>query len=100
MSLEFGQAPTAATARISPFKIAIPDKSLQELHTLLSLSKLAPVTYEGLQKDRRYGITREWLQETKSTWLNNFDWYVLASSKASNSCLSYEDYAGEHTRST
>lgn len=77
MALDFAQVPADASVRVSPFKIAIPDKSLQELHTLLSLSKLAPVTYEGLQKDRRYGITREWLEEAKSTWMNSFDWFVL-----------------------
>ncbi len=77
MSLDYSQVPADATARISPFKIAISDKSLEELHTLLSLSKLAPVTYEGLQQDRRYGITREWLEQAKSTWLKNFDWFVL-----------------------
>jgi microsomal epoxide hydrolase len=87
MSLGFGQVPTNATAGIALFKVSIPDRSLEELHTLLSLSKLAPVTYEGLQQDRKYGITREWLEQAKSFWLNDFDWFVQLRSSAHTSSL-------------
>ena len=69
----FDQLPSDATAKVSPFKIAIKDDALKELHTLLSLSKLAPITYEGLQ-DRRYGAPYDWLKKARSAWLDEFDW--------------------------
>ncbi|KAK4692271.1 hypothetical protein P7C71_g4898, partial [Lecanoromycetidae sp. Uapishka_2] len=56
----FDDLPSGLSNKVIPFKIAIKDDALEELYTLLSLSKLAPVTYEGLQ-DRKYGSFLEFL---------------------------------------
>ena len=70
----YGQVPSIATAQVSPFKLSISDDAVKELQTLLSLSKLAPVTYESLQ-DRKYGVSHDWLSTARATWLNDFDWF-------------------------
>ncbi|CAI6088126.1 unnamed protein product [Clonostachys chloroleuca] len=61
------QAPSAFTLRVS-------EDSISEFHQLLDLSKVGPPTWEGSQSDRRFGITREWLLNAKSVWLNQFNW--------------------------
>ena len=71
----FDHLPHMPLVPISPFKIAVPDDALSELYALLSLSKLAPVTYEALQ-DRKYGVPYDWLKNARSVWLNSFDWCV------------------------
>ena len=45
---------------------------MQLLWALLSLSKLAPVTYEGLQ-DREYGVPHDWLKQARSTWMDGLN---------------------------
>ena len=57
-----------------PFKLNIPDQDLDEWRQLLTLSKLAPETWEGSQEDGRYGVTHKWLRETKDHWLNTYSW--------------------------
>jgi microsomal epoxide hydrolase len=76
MSLSFGNVPTKATLECVKFTAAALDSELEDFYSLLKLSKVGPVTYEGSQSDLRYGITHEWLQNTKEYWLSKFDWYV------------------------
>ena len=57
-----------------PFTLNIPDQDIGDWRQLLKLSKLAPETWEGSQEDRRYGVTRKWLAETKDYWLNAYSW--------------------------
>ncbi|KAJ4988845.1 epoxide hydrolase 6 [Stagonosporopsis vannaccii] len=57
-----------------PFTLNISDQDIDEWRQLLRLSKLAPETWEGSQEDRRYGVTRKWLAETKEYWLNTYSW--------------------------
>jgi microsomal epoxide hydrolase len=71
---DFATLPVAATIAASPFKITIPDEQIQEMRTLIKLSKPPPQTYEGAQKDGRFGVTFEWLANAKQKWLNEFDW--------------------------
>ena len=68
--------PPRGSVDLSPhtFKVNVPNKAIQDLKTLLDLSPLPPVTYEGSLPDRRYGVTREWLMETKDYWRHKFDW--------------------------
>lgn len=57
-----------------PFTLNVPDQDIDDWRQLLKLSKLAPETWEGSQEDRRYGVTRKWLAETKDYWLNTYSW--------------------------
>lgn len=36
---------------------------------MIAAAKIGPATYENGLQDRRYGITRQWLQEAKEAWL-------------------------------
>lgn len=74
MSPQFSTLPSTARGNPTPFKVSIPDDRVSELQTLIKLSKLAPPTYEGLQKDRRLGISSEWLVSAKEEWQTEFDW--------------------------
>jgi microsomal epoxide hydrolase len=76
-ALHFSTIPQNAQRHPSKFTASIPDTQLSEFKTLLRLSKLAPATYEGLQEDRKYGVTTKWLTEAKEHWEKTFDWYVL-----------------------
>jgi microsomal epoxide hydrolase len=78
MSIHYSRIPDTATLKLEPFKIAISDEAVEELHVLLKYSKVAQPTYESLQKDRRYGITHEWLQEAKRYWLDEFKWCLYS----------------------
>jgi microsomal epoxide hydrolase len=56
------------------FKVEVPDKAIQDLKTLLDISPLPPVTYEGSLQNRKYGVTRDWLVETRDYWRHKFEW--------------------------
>lgn len=64
--------PASATLSPTPFKIAVPQKDLDELDALLRLSKLPPATYEGSLK--QFGVTNAWMKEMKAYWESSFDW--------------------------
>lgn len=74
MASTFGELPKDAKS-IESFKLSIQDSSLEELQTLLRLSKIGPTTWESSQDDRRYGVTAGWLASAKEHWINRFDWY-------------------------
>lgn len=76
MSSPFTRFPTSRTTTIQPkpFKVDVPEETLQELKDLLKLSKLAPETYESTREDGSFGITSKWIREAKEKWLNDFDW--------------------------
>ena len=75
MSTSFANVPSAALSQPTPFKVAYHEEQLEEFHQLLKLSKVGLDTYEGLQKDRKYGITTQWLREAKTKW-ESFNWSV------------------------
>lgn len=76
MALGFSNVPSGAKVTPNPFQVHISDDQIEELQLLVKLSKVAPPTYEGLQQDRRYGISNEWLATAKEAW-KNFDWCDL-----------------------
>lgn len=76
MSSEFDKFPFGAPHGTKPFKIDIPQKSLETLKAHLQLSELPKPTYESLLSDRHFGVTHEWLSAAKSEWQHKFDWYV------------------------
>ncbi|KAL1961992.1 hypothetical protein VTN77DRAFT_683 [Rasamsonia byssochlamydoides] len=69
----YDRLPPGTTGKPTRFRVAVPEQQLAEFQQLLRLSKIAPATYENQQKDRRYGISRDWLVEAKAQW-EQFDW--------------------------
>jgi microsomal epoxide hydrolase len=70
----FSKIPSSATLKLEPFTVDIDDESLNELKALLKSAKLPIVTFENTREDRRFGITRKWIQVAKAKWENQFDW--------------------------
>lgn len=74
MSSSFSRLPSTAKVTPAPFKVSFSDNELEDLKTLVRLSRTAPRTYENSQSDRRYGITSDWLNGLKEQWTKDFDW--------------------------
>lgn len=77
--MSFSTLPQTATLSPSPtpFQISIPDKAIEELKTLLKLSRLAKETFENLQGEkgeRSFGVGKEWVAEMKGIWEEGFEW--------------------------
>ena len=69
----FANIPSAATRAPETFRLSYPKEQLEELRTLIKLSKVGPATYESTREDRQYGITTKWLANAKEQWAQ-FDW--------------------------
>lgn len=74
MSRPFSTLPATAKAAPTPFEISIPKEQLNDLETLIKLSKIAPPTYENSQTDSRYGVTTSWLVTMRDQWLRSYKW--------------------------
>lgn len=70
----FGVVPSNAQSTPEPLVIAFLQTELDDLHTLLAASRIGPETFESLQQDRKYGVSTQWLQAAKITWLEDFNW--------------------------
>ncbi|KAI9711725.1 MAG: hypothetical protein M1820_001869 [Bogoriella megaspora] len=73
MADHYSDLPSSTKIQPSPFKVAIPDDDLRSFKELLKISRIGPTTYENLQEDARFGISKAWLQNAKTEW-ENFDW--------------------------
>ncbi|KAI5203400.1 alpha/beta-hydrolase [Aureobasidium subglaciale] len=70
----YAQVPSNAKVQPKPFKVEIDANEIQSMKHLLAHSKIGPATYENQQKDRRFGMNREWLIEAKKHWEGAYDW--------------------------
>ncbi|KAM0712400.1 hypothetical protein Q7P37_011496 [Cladosporium fusiforme] len=70
----YANLPSAKTLDIRPFKAHVDQSKLDQLKQILSLSPIAPVTFENTNAGRRFGIERKWLENAKEVWQNDFDW--------------------------
>ncbi|KID84162.1 epoxide hydrolase 1 [Metarhizium guizhouense ARSEF 977] len=70
----YAKLPAGATLAITPFKAHVAEEKLQHFKTLLHLSPVGPAVFENTHAGNTYGIKRDWLQDAKNTWLNDFDW--------------------------
>jgi microsomal epoxide hydrolase len=70
----FATPPSTTLINPTPFKIGVHPTAIDELKTLLKVSKLAKPTYENTTKDKNYGVSREWLEEAVRVWREDFDW--------------------------
>lgn len=76
MAIPYSTLPATAKIAPTPYKISVPKNELDELETLIKLSKLAPHTYENSLVDARYGVTTSWLVTMKDLWLRSYKWYI------------------------
>lgn len=72
--MPFDSVPSNASFNPQNFAAHVPDEQLKDFQQLLKLSKIGPKTYENLKEDRSFGITREWLENTKKHWETAYDW--------------------------
>jgi microsomal epoxide hydrolase len=70
----FGVVPSTAKTTPEDFVVAFPPTELDDMRSLIAASRIGPETFEGLQQDRKYGVTAQWLRDAKTTWLEEFDW--------------------------
>ena len=74
----FGALPPNVRVTPEEFVVAFPQTELDDLRSLIAASRVGPETFEGLQQDRKYGVTTQWLRDAKISWLEEFNWYVLS----------------------
>jgi microsomal epoxide hydrolase len=72
----FSNVPAGASQKPTPFELHIDEEKLQDFKTLLKLSPIAKETYENLQEDGEFGVSRKWMVDAKMYWQESFDWYV------------------------
>lgn len=74
----FDKIPSGAKGKAEAFQLHVPETELADFKTLLRLSPVGPQTWENQTSTREagnnFGITRDWLADTKKTWLEKFDW--------------------------
>lgn len=71
--MSFSSLPGGSNDAIKPFTIHTDPEILDELETLLKLSRVAVPTFENSQKGGKLGIDRQRLQSIKEKWID-FDW--------------------------
>ena len=71
---EFGTLPPNSHGDFRPFETHVSESEIENLKTLLRLSRLGPQTYENSLRDGRLGLSYDWLQHAVSEWSNTFDW--------------------------
>ncbi|KAK4503298.1 hypothetical protein PRZ48_006726 [Zasmidium cellare] len=73
---EFGSLPPKTTSNIKPFQLAIPETEVNDMKSLLKLSRLAGPVYENSLPGGKshLGVRRDWLADAKRVWENDFDW--------------------------
>ncbi|PGH17728.1 hypothetical protein AJ79_00869 [Helicocarpus griseus UAMH5409] len=74
MAAPYTTIPRTALKVPEPYHIGIPEQQLSDFKTLLKLSKIPAATYENLQEDGRFGVSRRWLEEMKGYWEEGFEW--------------------------
>ncbi|WVR09250.1 hypothetical protein IAU60_006315 [Kwoniella sp. DSM 27419] len=75
MSSSYSTLPAGASLQLEPFTFAFPDADIEELQTLLKLSRLPKETYENVDAEKKgFGVSRRWLDQTRKYWLDKYDW--------------------------
>ena len=71
---DYAKLPAGAILDIKPFEAHVYEEKLEHFKKLLELSPIAPAVFENTNASRRYGMKRDWLENAKEVWLNEFDW--------------------------
>lgn len=75
----FGVLPSNVRVTPQDFVVNFPQTELDDLRSLIAASRVGPDTFEGFQQDRKYGVSAQWLRDAKTSWLEDFNWYVQSS---------------------
>ena len=70
----YAKLPAGVTLDVKPFKAHVDEQKLQHFKQLLALSPIAPTVFENTNAGRKYGMKRDWLENAKNVWLNDFNW--------------------------
>ena len=70
--MSFSQLPHKTDLKVRPFKAYAEEDQLKHFEQLLELSPIGPKTYENTAG--KYGMTRDWLENAKHVWMNEFSW--------------------------
>ena len=73
-SSAWAKLPFEPSIPIKPFTLDIPRKDIEELQTLIKLSRFVPKSYENSQADGRYGVTHDWMTKAVDVWKNSYNW--------------------------
>ncbi|OLN96778.1 Epoxide hydrolase 1 [Colletotrichum chlorophyti] len=73
MTQDFSKPPSRSLS-IRPFTVEVPDTTLDQLRTLINLSKIGTETWENTQS--HFGTTHKWLSDARAAWLDPsiFSW--------------------------
>lgn len=72
--MPYDTIPAKATLKPEKFTARVSDEALNDFKQVLKVSKIGPKTYENLREDRFFGITRQWLADSKAYWETKYDW--------------------------
>lgn len=75
MAAAYNQSPSSTVLVLEPFELQTDEDVLTDLKILLKHSRLPIDTFENTREDKRFGLTKAWIQEAKTYWENQFDWY-------------------------
>ncbi|KAF2261363.1 alpha/beta-hydrolase [Lojkania enalia] len=70
----FATVPSNVGHKLLQFKVHIDEQKLHDMNTLIRLSPIAKDTYENQTRERGFGVSRQWMLDAKSTWLDGFNW--------------------------
>ncbi|KAF2733648.1 alpha/beta-hydrolase [Polyplosphaeria fusca] len=70
----FGKIPEGASPQPEQFKVQFDEEKLNNLKQLIRLSPVAKDCYENQNRDQGFGVTRQWMLDTKEYWEKQFDW--------------------------
>jgi microsomal epoxide hydrolase len=70
----YDSVPSGSRGDFVPFELRVSEDKISDFKQLLKLSPVGSATFENEQQDRRFGMPRRWLADTKEYWLNGFDW--------------------------
>jgi microsomal epoxide hydrolase len=71
--MPFSTVPNGAKNAIKPFTVSVPQQTLDDMRTLLTVSRIALPSYENTQSEQEYGVSRKWMESIKEKWID-FDW--------------------------
>jgi microsomal epoxide hydrolase len=72
--MSYSHLPHTPKIPVEPFKINHPQSELDDLRTLLKLTRIPKKTYESVSPPAsKFGTSHEWISSAKGAW-GEFDW--------------------------
>lgn len=74
--MSFSKPPHSPTIPIKPHTFSVPSEDIAELRTLLKSARLTKRSYENSTEEVYLGVKRDWVEEARRYWLEEYDWCV------------------------